>query len=98
MSLEELAHAAPVLIPGHGQRLVVFGSLDEPVFLWRPGPVEQGTRHLRFDVGVASAVDQQQRPRRQLAHRRLKRGEMAAMLALNALQRRGGDPAEEPYR
>src|SRR5262245_57105857 len=66
--LEELQDTAAVLVAGQVQGLVVFGPLDQPELARLAGLLVQHAGHLRLDVGVAAAVDQQQRPRRQLLH------------------------------
>ena len=55
-----------------------------------PAQVEEGLGHLRLDVGVAAAVDHEERPRRQPPDGLLQVGEAAAALASRSAAARPG--------
>src|SRR5947199_412400 len=80
-----------VLVAGGVQGLVVLGALDQPERARLAGPVVEHAGHLRPDVRVAAAVDQQQRTRRQVLQTLFQVREAAAAGPLDAPH---GDQAE----
>src|SRR5689334_891600 len=61
MFFEKGQDAAFVLSVGRGERLIVLGPLDEPEFLGRTSAGEEFLSHVRLDVVVGAAMDQQPR-------------------------------------